>query len=124
MASSLTMPSAFATAYADSARISGRTTDATRSAAEEAFPSPRSPGDGAEPVIRPTEFPADAPASFVQPIFGASRMRRQALAARERDRRAAERLRTGGGDRDDAASLLEIVHAKGRGEARAARGGQ
>src|SRR5437868_8832879 len=61
---------------------------------------------------------------LVETILGARRVRRQAFAARQRRREAAERLRTLARNRDHARSFLEIVHAQRRRKACATRGRQ
>src|ERR1700694_4628533 len=61
---------------------------------------------------------------LVETILGARRVRRQALAARQRRGQAAKRLRTLARNRDHARSFLETVHAQRRRKARAARGRQ
>src|SRR3954471_23048230 len=69
----------------------------------------------------------DAPAcraSFLQPHPSRARVRAETLAFGERGRDAAELVRGRARHFDEARALLEVVHAEGRGKARAARGGQ
>src|SRR5580765_2276693 len=95
------MPSACAIAYADSARISGRSTAATTAAASRVLDSLR-------------------PSISLDPIERALRMRVESFAARERRGDRTERSRRLGRDIQHARALLEIVDAERRGESRRA----
>src|ERR1700675_4158509 len=61
---------------------------------------------------------------LVETILGARRVRRQAFAARQRRRQAAERLSALPRNCDYAGAFLEIIHTQRRRKARAARGRQ
>src|SRR6266567_6331884 len=108
MASSLIKPSAFETAYAESARISGRTTSATTSAAE----ARRAPAIISRLPRCPSRKPWPSALLILDTVVGARSVRGQPLAVRERRRNAAQRARAVARDIDHARPLLEIVHAQ------------